>query len=105
MAAARGFSDSGVLSLPRPSDSSQPRFASGCRWGTQGEERVVLFPEGMIRVQGTGQNILELCDGQRTVQEIVTTLAEKFSGGDPAKIREDVGSFLEALQQKRIVDY
>ena len=25
----------------------------------------MLFPEGMIRVQGTGQNILELCDGQR----------------------------------------
>jgi coenzyme PQQ biosynthesis protein PqqD len=65
----------------------------------------VLFPEGMIRVQGTGQKILELCDGQRTVQEIVTALAETYSGGDPAKIREDVGIFLEALQRKRIVDY
>ena len=91
--------------MPRPSDSSQPRFASGCRWGDQGEERVVLFPEGMIRVQGTGQNILELCDGQRTVLEIVSELASTFSGGDPRKIREDVGNFLEALQQKRIVDY
>ncbi len=89
----------------RPADSSQPRFASGCRWGTAGDERVVLFPEGMIRVQGTGEKILELCDGDRTVQEIVTALSEKFSGADPAKIREDVGSFLEALQQKRIVDY
>ena len=91
--------------MARPSDSSQPRFASGCRWGTQGDERVVLFPEGMIRVQGSGQSILDLCDGKRTVQEIVAALAEKFSGGDPAKIREDVGNFLEALQQKRIVDY
>jgi pyrroloquinoline quinone biosynthesis protein D len=91
--------------VPRPAGSGQPRFAAGCRWGTQGEERVVLFPEGMIRVQGTGQNILELCDGQRTVQEIVTALSEKFSGADPVKIQQDVGSFLEALQQKRIVDY
>ena len=105
MAAAWGFPDLGVLSVPRPADSSQPRFAAGCRWGTQGEERVVLFPEGMIRVQGTGQNILELCDGQRTVLEIVSALAATFSGADPVKIREDVGSFLEALQQKRIVDY
>jgi pyrroloquinoline quinone biosynthesis protein D len=86
-------------------DSSVPHFASGCRWGNQGEERVVLFPEGMIRVQGTGQNILELCDGQRTVQEIVTTLSAEYSGADLLKIREDVGSFLEALQKKRIVDY
>jgi pyrroloquinoline quinone biosynthesis protein D len=105
MAAARGVSDSGVLSVPRPADSSQPRFAAGCRWGSQGEERVVLFPEGMIRVQGTGQKILELCDGQRTVEEIVTALSETYSGAYPVKIREDVGSFLEALQQKRIVDY
>jgi pyrroloquinoline quinone biosynthesis protein D len=105
MAAAGRFSDSGVLSVPHPADSSQPRFAVGCRWGSQGEERVVLFPEGMIRVQGTGQNILELCDGQRTVQEIVSALVVTFSGADAVKIREDVGNFLEALQQKRIVDY
>ena len=91
--------------MPRPSDSSQPRFAAGCRWGTQGEERVVLFPEGMIRVQGTGQKILELCDGQRTIEEIVTALSASYTGANPARIREDVTSFLEALQQKRIVDY
>ena len=91
--------------MPGPSDSSVPHFASGCRWGTQGDERVVLFPEGMIRVQGTGQKILELCDGQRTVGEIVTTLTADYSGADLVKIREDVGSFLEALQKKRIVDY
>jgi pyrroloquinoline quinone biosynthesis protein D len=91
--------------VPGPSDSSQPRFAAGCRWGNQGEERVVLFPEGMIRVQGTGQNILELCDGQRTVQEIVAALSANYSGADPVKIRDDVGSFLEALRQKRVIDY
>lgn len=91
--------------MPGPSDTSLPRFAAGCRWGTQGEERVVLFPEGMIRVQGTGQKILELCDGQRTVGEIVSALSVEYSGGDPVKIREDVGNFLEALRQKRVVDY
>ncbi len=91
--------------MPPPSDSSRPRFATGCRWGTQGEERVVLFPEGMIRVQGTGQKILELCDGERMLAEIVATLASEYNGADPAKIRQDVSSFLEALQQKRIVDY
>jgi len=88
-----------------PADSSQPRFAAGCRWGTQGEERVVLFPEGMIRVQGTGKKILELCNGERTVHGIVAELTATFSAGNPAKIREDVGSFLEALREKRIVDY
>jgi pyrroloquinoline quinone biosynthesis protein D len=87
------------------SESSQPRLAAGCRWRNQGEQRVVLFPEGVIRLQGTGHDILTLCDGQRTVQEIVATLAERYGASEPARIREDVSSFLEALQRKRIVDY
>jgi pyrroloquinoline quinone biosynthesis protein D len=91
--------------VPFPSPSSQPRLAPGCRWGSNADQRIVLFPEGMIRVQGTGEHILELCDGQRTVQEIVTALSERYGTADPARITEDVSSFLEALQRKRIVDY
>jgi pyrroloquinoline quinone biosynthesis protein D len=91
--------------VPRPEQTSQPRLAPGCRWRTHGEQHVVLFPEGMIRVQGTGQYILELCDGERSVQEIVATLAERYGKADPEKITEDVFRFLEALQRKRIVDY
>src|SRR5262249_54315247 len=103
---ARRFSPPGVnCNVSTLSDSSLPRFAAGCRWANQGEDRVVLFPEGMIRVQGTGLKILELCDGQKSVAEIVSTLSQTYGGADPAKIREDVGNFLQALQQKRIVDY
>jgi len=91
--------------LAAPLPTSQPRLATGCRWGTHAEKPVVLYPEGMIRIQGTGQHILELCDGQRTVQQIVEVLGQKYGAADPAKILNDVGSFLEALQKKRIVDY
>ena len=59
----------------------------------------------MIRLQGTGQSILELCDGQRTIEEIVAVLLEKYNNADPQKISAEVTSFLEALQQKRVVDY
>ena len=90
--------------MPTPLDSSQPRLAAGCRWGKQGEDPVVLFPEGMIRLQGTGQSVLELCDGERTLRQIVETLSKRYST-DTTKIREDVASFLETLQQKRVVDY
>lgn len=103
--ASAGRISNGVVTVPRPEPNSQPRLAPGCRWGTQGEQQVVLFPEGMIRVQGTGQNILELCDGQRTVQDIVATLSERYGTADPVKITEDVSNFLEALRRKRIVDY
>lgn len=93
-----------------PSDTSQPRLATGCRWGAStntgsGEIRVILFPEGAIKLQGTGLQVLERCDGQRTFGEIIAELQEQFSAAEPEKIRSDISAFLEQLQKKRIVDY
>jgi pyrroloquinoline quinone biosynthesis protein D len=91
--------------VSRPLDSSRPRLAAGCRWSNNGEEKVILFPEGAIRVQGTGSKILEHCDGQRTFAQILDELQKHYTASDPARIRDDVAKFLETLQQKRIVDY
>jgi coenzyme PQQ biosynthesis protein PqqD len=91
-----------------PEDSSLPRLATGCRWGAEnkpGEERTVLFPEGAIKLQGTGRQVLERCDGQRTFGEIIAELQHEFTLADPAKIRADISMFLEQLRHKRIVDY
>jgi pyrroloquinoline quinone biosynthesis protein D len=92
--------------MPPPLDTSQPRLAAGCRWGGTEQDRVVLFPEGAIKLQGPGRQILERCDGQHTFGEIITELQKQYGGSaDPAKIREDISKFLEQLQHKRIVDY
>jgi len=88
-----------------PARTSRPRLAAGCRWtDTNGADRMLLFPEGAIRLQGTGREILERCDGERTVLQIVEELQKLYSAGDPARIEEEVASFLEKLHQKRIVD-
>ena len=91
--------------MPPPQESSQPRLAAGCRWGGTEEERVILFPEGAIKLQGTGREVLEHCDGQHTFGEIIAHLQKQFRTADSAKIRDDISRFLEQLQQKRIVDY
>jgi pyrroloquinoline quinone biosynthesis protein D len=95
--------------VPPPEDASQPRLAAGCRWGAEpkpgSEERVVLFPEGAIKLQGTGRQVLERCDGQRTFGEIIEELQAQFADADPVKIRTDISQFLEQLRHKRIVDY
>jgi pyrroloquinoline quinone biosynthesis protein D len=88
-----------------PSDASQPRLAAGCRWGGTEQERVILFPEGAIKLQGTGRQVLERCDGTRTFGEIIAELQKEFGKTDPAKIHSDISMFLEQLQKKRIVDY
>ena len=86
-------------------DASQPRLATGCRWGGTEENRMILFPEGAIKLQGTGRQVLERCDGQRTFGEIIAELEKEFEKTDPTKIRADISAFLEQLQRKRIVDY
>jgi len=91
--------------MPPPGDSSQPRLAAGCRWGGTEEARIVLFPEGAIKLQGTGLQVLERCDGQRTFGEIIAELQKQFTEADPEKIRADISLFLEQLRKKRIVDY
>ncbi len=64
-----------------------------------------MFPEGALRLQGTGRDILERCDGQRMVRQIVQELQQKYGAMDPDRIREEVGAFLDKLHQKRIVDF
>lgn len=91
--------------MAAPEDSSQPRLATGCRWGGTEENRVILFPEGAIKLQGPGRQVLERCDGQRTFGEIISELHAQFGDADPAKIRADISLFLEQLRNKRIVDY
>ena len=91
--------------MPPPLDASQPRLAAGCRWGGTETDRVILFPEGAIKLQGTGLQILERCDGQRTFGDLIAELQKEFGTTDPTKIRADISAFLEQLQRKRIVDY
>jgi len=92
--------------MPQPEATSRPRLAAGCRWAeANGAERMLLFPEGAIRLQGTGREILERCDGQRTVEQIVGELQKLYTNGDPTRIQEEVHAFLEQLRQKRILDF
>ena len=100
--------------MARPQDASLPHLAVGCKWAPlenpEAEfdpttEATVLFPEGAIRVQGTGRAILELCDGQRNMLEIVAELQNQYILVKAGLIREEADQFLEKLQEKRIVDY
>lgn len=89
-----------------PEDDSRPRLAHGCRWAEPNNgERTLLVPEGAIIVKGTGRDILEHCDGQRTFAEIVQELQSLYTLTDVQKIRKEASNFLEQLREKRIVDF
>ena len=91
--------------MPDLEGSSRPRLSTGCRWAGKDENRMLVFPEGALRLQPTARAILELCDGERTFEQIVQKLQSTYSASDSVRIRQDATAFLERLQGKRLVDF
>lgn len=92
--------------MPRPEEQSRPQLATGCRWGdASGPDRMLLFPEGAIRVRDSGRQVLEYCDGDHTFAEIVHKLQALYTAADNEQIKKEAGDFLARLQEKRIVDF
>jgi pyrroloquinoline quinone biosynthesis protein D len=87
-------------------DDSVPRLARGCRVSTaEGQEDMLLVPEGALRLKGPGRFIVELCDGERTVRQIVEELTQRFSDADATTIETEVGAFLTRLHDRGAVDW
>jgi pyrroloquinoline quinone biosynthesis protein D len=90
--------------VSRPSASSRPRLARGCRLSQQ-TPATLLLPEGAMRLNPPGVKILERCDGHHTFDEIIRELRAEFVSAPAGAIEEDAGVFLERLQERRVVDY
>jgi pyrroloquinoline quinone biosynthesis protein D len=66
---------------------------------------VLLLPESMLRLTGPGPRIVELCDGARTLAEVIASLQSEFSAADPEMIHKEVLAFLVSLQERRALDF
>lgn len=59
---------------------------------------VLLYPEGMIKLNQSGGEILARCDGLRDIAAIVADLEAAFSASG---LRSDVEAFLAMAIEKR----
>ena len=82
-----------------------PRLAPGCRLNAAGSpEDLLLIPEGALRLKGPGRSIVELCDGQRTVRDIVAELHGRFPSEDAGRIESEVFAFLTRLRDRSVIE-
>lgn len=87
-----------------PADA-RPRLARGCRLGeSTGGSSVLLMPERALKINGTALRVLQLCDGRRTVGEILAALASEFPAHPVNRLEADTIQFLERLREKRGID-
>jgi pyrroloquinoline quinone biosynthesis protein D len=92
------------MQTPTIAGSAQPRLARGVRLQTDSKtgNSVLLFPEGVLELNETAQDIVSRCDG-RTLGEIIQTLAEEYEI-DPQVLGGDVQEILSDLQQRKLIE-
>jgi pyrroloquinoline quinone biosynthesis protein D len=92
------------MQTPVIADSARPALARGVRLQTDSKtgNRVLLYPEGVLELNETAQEILIRCDG-RTVSEIVRALAEEYNV-DAETLGADVRETLAGLQQRKLIE-
>ena len=81
---------------------TRPRLATGVRlhWDRVRERHVLLYPEGALALNPTAVEVLELCDGNRTFDDIADVLSGRYDGAD---VRSDVEELVASIAGRGLV--
>lgn len=80
--------DTGVLRL-------NPMFR--LQWEEVQQAYVILYPEGMVKLNQSAAEILKRCDGTRTLDQMIIELQTTFGAPD---LRAEVSSFVEHARSR-----
>jgi pyrroloquinoline quinone biosynthesis protein D len=81
---------------------THPRLVTGARlrYDEVREEHLLLVPEGAVRLNPSAAQVLELCDGERTVDDIVDLLSARYDGAD---LGADVRELVDGMAEKGLL--
>ncbi|WP_375170996.1 pyrroloquinoline quinone biosynthesis peptide chaperone PqqD [Marinobacter sp.] len=82
-----------------------PRLRRGFRfqWEPAQQAHVLLYPEGMVKLNGSAGAILGEVDGQRDVETIIADLQRQFP--DVPSLDADVREFLNDAAQRHWIEW
>ena len=85
--------------------ASVPRLPRGVRlhFDQVRNAHVLLAPERAFNVDGQAVAVLQLVDGQRSIDTIACDLAAQYKA-DPAQVERDVVAMIGDLVAKRVVE-
>ena len=80
--------------------TSKPAISRGFRlqWEPAQNAHVLLYPEGMVKLNGSAGEILKRCDGNRSVEAIVEDLQKAFDAPD---LTNDVTAFMSFAVERK----
>jgi pyrroloquinoline quinone biosynthesis protein D len=79
--------------------TAKPVLGKGFRlqWEPAQGAHVLLYPEGMIKLNGSAGEIMKRCDGERTINEITADLERTFA---TSGLEADVAAFISMAAAK-----
>jgi coenzyme PQQ biosynthesis protein PqqD len=90
----------------KPELTATPRLAPGVRLNDKSQlPRTLLMPERALRLNGPSLEIVQLCDGKHTVQQIAEKLHALYSKAEPQRITDDLLGYLALLHNERAIDF
>ena len=88
------------MSQPDIDAASRPAVEHGFRlqWETAQNAYVLLYPEGMIKLNGSAGEIMKRCDGTASIADITADLERAFAA---SHLFDDVIRFISMAVEKK----
>ncbi len=72
------------------------------QWEEAQQSHVILFPEGMVKLNGSAGEVLSLVDGRNSIDQIIASLKIKFK--DVEGIEKDILSMIQFALDKSWIE-
>jgi hypothetical protein len=90
----------------KPELTATPKLAPGVRLNDKNQQpRMLLMAGRELRLSGPSLEIVLLCDGKNTVQQIAEKLHALYLKAEPQRVTNDLLNYLALLHDQRVLDY
>lgn len=69
------------------------------RWEEKEQSYLLLYPEGIVKLNSSAGNILNLCDGEKSFENILEEVKNLF-GANGTELEDDIYKFMEVALGK-----
>ncbi len=86
-------------------DAWRPRLAARARlkFDPIAKQEMMLFPEAALALNETGAAIVRLCDGARSIDQIVEQLSKEYRNADRDALMREVTDFLGTIRARGLL--
>jgi pyrroloquinoline quinone biosynthesis protein D len=83
----------------------RPRLAAKARlrFDPPSQQHMLVYPERGMLLNATATEVVQLCTGERSVDEIIAALQLRYSAALPEQVEREVIAMIEALVERGLI--